>query len=122
MRLPALLLLVPLLCGLTACNEPRVPATSRSDSLTNRTPLAVEVVKVWNQATNRVEGDNDPHVSHYIEVDVVDGPQAGTKLTLPYDAWNVGKEPPERGTRLVIAPADWVQRNNASTGRPFGAW
>lgn len=111
-----------LLFLLTGCNEPRTPAISRSESLRDRAPLQVRVVKVWNQSTDRIESDNDPHVSHFIEVDVIAGERKGDKLTLPFDAWNVGREPPSRGTELVIAPADWVQRDPRSKGREFGAW
>ena len=120
MRLPVPFLAILLV--LSSCNEPRVPATMRGEALRDRAVREVKVVKIWDQGTDRISADSDPHVSHYIEVDVVSGADAGEKLTLPYDAWNVGKEPPARGTVLLMAPADWVQRDPLSQGRQFGAW
>jgi hypothetical protein len=67
-----------------------------------------------------MDNSGDPHVSHYVEVDIVSGKEKGTRMTLPYDEWNVGEAPPSKGTILMMAPADWVKRNPKSQGRPFG--
>lgn len=107
--------------ALAACNEPRVPPTARGEALSDRGVREVTVVKVWDQSSDRIDGGGDPHISHYIEVDIVSGPDKGTKLTLPYDEWNVGKLPPVKGTTLLMTPADWVQLSPSSQGRPaFG--
>ncbi len=122
-RRSALLLAASLvLVVLAACNDARVPPTARAAALHDRTVREVRVVKVWDQVSDRLDADGDPHVSHYIEVDVVSGPDAGKQFTLPFDTWNVGKPPPAVGAVLVMAPADWVQRDPRSQGRAFGEW
>lgn len=108
------------LVGLTGCDDPRVPPLPRNEALSDRTVREVKIVKIWDQSGNRMDNAGDPHVSHYIEVDVISGDEKGTKLTLPYDEWNVGEAPPSKGTTLLVAPADWVKRNPKSQGRPFG--
>jgi hypothetical protein len=62
--------------------------------------------------------DRDENVSHIIEVEVLDGPDQGKVLALPYDEWNVGHRPPRAGERVVVSPSDWVRRDPASHGRP----
>lgn len=111
-----------LILGLVACSEPRVPPIPRGDALADRVIREVTVIKVWDQSTDRLGDAGDPHISHYIEVDVVSGAEKGTRMTLPYDEWNVGQAPPAKGRTLLIAPADWVQRSPTSQGRPFGGW
>jgi hypothetical protein len=119
----SVLTLLTLLVLLAACNDPRVPPISRSDALRDTTVRQVRVVKVWDQVSDRMEADGDPHISHYIEVDVVGGQDDGKKLTLPFDAWNAGIQPPEVGTVLTMCAADWVKPNpKGKTGRQFGDW
>ena len=108
------------LVGLTGCDDPRVPPLPRNEALNDRTVREVKIIKIWDQTGKRMSNAGDPHVSHYIEVDVVSGDEKDTKLTLPFDEWNVGEAPPSKGTILVMAPADWVKRNPKSQGRPFG--
>ncbi len=127
MRYPALCCLAVLLAGmlalLTGCNDARVPPTPRAEALQDKEVREVLVVKVWDQGTDRLGGNNgDPHVSHYIEVDVLSGPGKGKPLTLPYDEWNVGKAPPANGAKLMMAPMDWVRRDPNSQGRPYNGW
>ena len=119
---PVLALLAALVL-LTACNNPRVPPIPRSEALRDTTVRQVRVVKVWDQVSDRMEADGDPHISHYIEVDVVGGQDDGKKLTLPFDAWNAGTPPPAVGTVITMAAADWVRPNaKGKTGRQFGSW
>lgn len=106
---------------LTGCSSARVSPIDRGQALRDRTPREVKVVKVWDQVNDRLDGPTDPQISHYIEVDVLDGPEAGKPMTLPYDRWNTGKEPPSRGDRLVVAPMDWVSRDPHTNGRPYGS-
>lgn len=105
---------------LAGCNSSRVPPIGRGEALRDRIPREVRVVKVWDQVDDRLDGPTDPQISHYIEVDVLDGPEVGKPMTLPYDRWNTGKEPPSRGDRLVMAPSDWVTRDPRTNGRPYG--
>jgi hypothetical protein len=116
----ALLLLPVLFFGLCACNEARVAPTARAQALRDREPREVKVVRVWSQVGERLEQGADPHISHYIEVDVLAGPGAGKPLTLPYDQWNTGRPAPEVGERMMMAPADWVERDARTPGRPYG--
>lgn len=114
-------LALPVLLLLTACSSARVPPISRGEAQRDHIPREVRVVKVWDQVSNRLDGPVDPQISYYIEVDVLDGPEAGKPMTLPYDRWNTGKEPPSKGDRLMMSPADWVLRDPQTKGRPYGA-
>jgi hypothetical protein len=117
--------LLPLLVLLTACStrpDYAAPPLSRSQALARTEVLELKVKKVWNTVHDALDHDREPGISHVIEVEVVAGPGAGTPLTLPYDEWNVGKEPPAAGARVVTAPADWVKRAKDTKGRPFGGW
>ncbi len=126
MRLPALLCcscLAVLLTLVAGCNDSRVPPTPRASALQDKEVREVKVVKVWDQGTDRLDaGGGDPHISHYIEVDVLTGSDKGKALTLPYDEWNVGKAPPVAGQTVMVAPMDWVRRDPNSQGRPFNGW
>ncbi len=114
------LLLLPVLL-LAACGQhPRVDPFPRMAALRDREPREVKVVRVWDQVSDRIEEGADPHVSHWIEVDVLAGPGAGSPMTLPYDQWNTGKAPPAEGDRLMMCPAEWVSRDNRTPGRPYG--
>lgn len=111
------------LAVLTGCNESRVPPTSRGEALQDNEVREVKVIKVWDQGEDRLDsGDGDPHISHYIEVDVLSGKDKGKSLTLPYDEWNVGKAPPATGSTVMVAPMDWVRRDPNSQGRPYNGW
>jgi hypothetical protein len=109
-------LVMSLLCS---CNEARTPPIARRDALSDRTVREVTVIKVWDQVENRVDGMNDPNVSHVVEVDVASGDDKGTQLTFPFDAWSTGKRPPAVGSTVMMCPADWVRRDPRSNGRPF---
>ena len=120
MRVAALLLSATALLVLAACGgeETRVPPTVRAVALSDSAVREVKIVKIYVQAAERI-GDPDPHISHYIDVDVLSGDGAGKPLILPYDTWNVGKPPPAVGTVVVMSPIDWVRRDPAKQGRPF---
>jgi hypothetical protein len=112
-----------LLTTLAACgNSPRTAPLTRAQATARTEVLEMQVVKVWNVVTDALDHDREPGISHCIEVDVLSGSSAGSKLTLPYDEWNVGKAPPPEGTTVVAAPADWVRRSKDSRGKPFGGW
>jgi len=115
----SLTLALVVLVGLSSCDEPRVPPIPRHEAMADRTVREVKIIKVWDQSGNRMSDAGDPHVSHWIEVDIVSGDEQGHPMTLPYDNWSVGEEPPAKGTVLLMAPADWVRRNPKSQGRPF---
>lgn len=102
-------------CGLQA----RTPPLSSSQALGRTEVLEMRVVKVWDTVTDALDHDRDPSVSHIIEVDVLSGSSAGKQLALPYDKWNVGRPPPEEGSIVVAAPADWVKRSRNSRGSAF---
>ena len=61
----------------------------------------------------------EPHVTHLVSVEILDGPQSviGKRITLPYDSYNCGKEPPSPGTEVLIAPSSWLKRDFRSFGR-----
>jgi hypothetical protein len=65
---------------------------------------------------------NDNRVYYVIDVMVEDGPPGlkGEILSLPYDQYNTGAEPPKKGSELVIAPADWVKPNSGAKFKPLG--
>lgn len=94
---------------------------SRSQALAMTEVVELRVVKVWDVVADSFDHDREPQVSHYIDVDVLSGPQGGGQWTLPYDEWNAGR-PPVAGATVTLAPADWVRRTNNSRGRPFGGW
>ncbi len=116
------------LCALILClaccggNATRTPPLNRGQALARTEVLELKIVKVWDVVADALNHDREPGISHYIEVDVLSGSSAGTKLTLPYDEWNAGAKPPAADTIVVAAPADWVRRANNSKGRPFGGW
>ncbi|MBA2480401.1 MAG: hypothetical protein H0V44_07045 [Planctomycetes bacterium] len=122
MRLHSLVLGFAIILLLAACGGPRVKPISRSAALSDPQPREMRVVKVWDQVTEGMDLDRDENISHLIEVEITDGPEKGTVMTLPYDEWNVGQRPPRAGDRVVLAPADWVKRSATSTGRPYGGW
>ena len=118
--LPLLGLLV-LFSGCSTSRDFRVPAYNRDQALVHTEPMELKIVKVWSVTGDALDHDRELGIDYYIEVDVVSGPQAGTKLSLPYDQWNVGKPPPTEGSIVVVAPSDWVKRAKDTKGRPFGS-
>lgn len=110
--------------SLAACaaHGPRERPWTRAEALAATAPLELEVLRVWDVVADALRVGREPGTSHIIEVEVHSGVQAGQRLALPYDEWNVGAPPPPAGTRLVIAPADWVRRAKDSRGRPFTGW
>jgi len=121
-RLPLLALLASILCLVGCGGEARTKPLNRSQAIAKTEVLEVKVVKVWDVVVDALDHDREPGISHYVEVDVLSGSSAGKQMTLPYDEWNVGGPPPEAGTTLVMAPADWVKRSKDSRGRPIGGW
>lgn len=123
MRRSLLVLAAILAVALVGCGQEfRTPALNRQQALSQTEVLEMKVVKVWNVVTDALDHDREPGIGYYVEVDVLSGSNAGAKLTLPYDDWNVGKPPPAVGTRVIAAPADWVKRGRHSKGAAFGGW
>ncbi len=109
--------MVAALAALTACGGPRETPMTRAQAMAATTPRVFKVIKVYDRVEDAIQApDHDLGVSHYIEVDPLDG--IGGRLLLPFDTWNTGKVPPEAGARVVLAPADWVRRDPTSAGRP----
>lgn len=102
--------------------EMRTPPINRGQAASRTEVLEMKVVKVWDVVADALDHDREPGISHYIEVDVLSGSNAGKQLTLPYDEWNVGKQPPATDATVIAAPADWVRRGKDSRGKPFGGW
>lgn len=118
MRRLSLLALLTML--LTACDGPRATVTTRAEALAATTPLRLKVLKVWNN--DRMEWSGEPHISHVIDVEVMDGPEGsvGQVFSLPYDYTYVIVPPPLAGDVVVTTPADWVKQNRERKPRPFG--
>jgi hypothetical protein len=118
MRRLTLLALLAML--LTACDGPRTTVTTRSEANAFTDPLRLKVLKVWYN--DRMEWSDEPHISHVIDVEVLDGPEGsvGKILSLPYDYSYVVLPPPLAGDVVVTAPADWVKQNRERKPRPFG--
>ena len=112
--------LVLLLGGCSTSRDFRVPALNKNQAMARTEVMQLKIVKVWSMVGDALDHDREPGISHYIEVDVISGSQAGSMMSLPYDEWNVGKAPPAEGSIETVAPADWVRRGKNSTGRPFG--
>ncbi|MEK7413228.1 MAG: hypothetical protein AAB263_07915 [Planctomycetota bacterium] len=115
-----LLGLCVLLVGCSTSREFRVPAYNRNQALARTEVMELKVIKVWSVTGDALDHDRELGISHYIEVDVIGGTQAGNMLSLPYDEWNVGKAPPAEGSTVIVAPADWVKRAKDTKGRPSG--
>lgn len=116
--LPALALALALSgCGNTARTTP----LTKEQALSRTEVLEMKVVKVWDVVTDALDHDRDPQVTHIIEVDVLSGSLAGKPLALPFDTWNVNRDPPVEGTTVVAAPADWIKRSRNSKGSAFGS-
>ncbi len=77
-------------------------------AIRDRTAQRVRVVRVYDQDERPIVRQAQATVTHYVEVQVAGVPDAGAYRMLPYDEFLVGQPPPERGTELTIAPADWV--------------
>lgn len=105
-----------------ATRDFRTPPLTRAQAMSRTEVMELRIVKVWDSVNDALDHDREQGISHFIEVDVKSGSQAGKPLTLPYDDWNVGKAPPGEGITVFVAPADWVRRGKDSKGRPFGGW
>jgi hypothetical protein len=116
-RCGVLLVLAALLAG---CAGPRTELMPKAEALKDARVMRVQVVKVYNN--ERMEHTTEFHVSHVVDVDVLEGPDelVGKPLTLPYDIFYVAKPPPAAGEVVVMAPADWVKRNTSGKARGFG--
>jgi hypothetical protein len=114
---PFFFLLILLLSG---CYGPRTTIMPKDEARRDQRVMQVKVVKIYDNSNNDyVQG---PHVSHVIDVDVLDGPSdlIGKPLTLPFDQFYVAKPPPAVGEVVVTTPAAWVTRNADGKQRPFG--
>ena len=114
------ILIASLIMLLAGCDGPREAVTTRAEALTSTTPLRLKVLKVWNN--DRMEWSDEPHISHVVDVEIMDGPEGsvGKFLSLPYDYSYVIVPPPLAGDVVVTAPADWVKQNRERKPRPFG--
>ena len=109
------------LATLAGCGGPRETATTVAQAMATTSPRVYKVIKVYDRVEDAISApDHDPAITQYIEVQRLDGP--GGRELLPYDEWNTGRPPPEAGSRVVIAPADWVKRSPDSAGRPLGGF
>lgn len=112
MRTNHFLLVAIILTCLSACSGgPRQDPTPSADAIHDIRVLRVAVVKVFDNRTR--DYTSDFHISHVVDVDVLDGPGdvSGQHLTLPYDEFNVGQPPPHAGDVVTMTPADWLSRN-----------
>jgi hypothetical protein len=118
MRFLPLILALSLL--LTACGGPSSRVVPRERALNLAQPMQMEVLKVYDG----LQHSRDPHVSHLVEVRILGGAAGsqgavgviGETLTFPYDEWMTGSEPPDAGSVVVAAPADWVRKSAGSKG------
>jgi hypothetical protein len=110
-----------LLLLLAACGGPRQPVLTADQAMAETRRLDVVVVQVFDAVT---EVTGLTQGSHLIEVRVAGGAPEweGRVITLPYDEWAVGRPPPARGTRLRLAPREWLVTDPASKGRPIDGW
>ena len=117
MRLPALFVLLILLAG---CDGPRQELMPKDQALHEVRPFRLRIVKVYNN--QNLDYTREFHISHVIDVDVLDGPEGfiGTALTLPYDLFYVAKPPPQPGDVVTVAPADWLKQARPGKTRGFG--
>ena len=105
--LPGFLLLLPAL-ALVACHgEPRVPPTAYDVAKADTAIRALRIIKIWDMAIEPLE-ERHLFISHFVEVEVEEGPDRGAQLTLPYDDRARRGPPPKVGSRVVVAPATWV--------------
>jgi uncharacterized protein YceK len=118
MRTPTILFMLILL--LSGCDGPRTTLIPRDIAFKDDRVMRVQVVHVYNN--QNLDYTTEFHVSHVIDLDVLDGPPdlIGKPLTLPYDLFNVTIPPPNVGETVVTAPADWGRRNPYGKARGFG--
>ncbi len=106
--------LLPLVCllglALAACGDLRTGVYEPTLARRDQRAMRIKIVSVHDNLGR--DWCADSRVSHVVEVDVLDGPAdlAGKPLTLPYDAFSQGRQPPEIGTEMVVAPADWLKQ------------
>jgi hypothetical protein len=114
------LALFALLLLLAACDGPRQEMTPKDQALHETRPLRLRVVKVYDNLS--LDYTREFHVSHVIDVDVLDAPEGftATQLTLPYDQYYVAKPPPRAGEVVTVAPADWLKQAIPGKTRGFG--
>ncbi len=96
---------------LVGCPHPtlRVAALPYVLASADRTPRTITVIEVHDGITTRPEGAYfRGDVTHWVEVEVLGADGTTTPQTWPYDAQDFGRLPPEPGTTLVVAPAEWL--------------
>ncbi len=109
----AMYVIVPLLALLSGCSQSVRAEPLRRDQAQLDTTIRTLVVRyVWDQVDEPLDdAPREVFVSHYMDVDVVDGPDKGSAMTLPFDVRYAGRPVPKVGERLTAAPADFVPRN-----------
>lgn len=103
------LLILFLLCLLTACQRtPRDPIISYEQAGQFTLPIHLRVLKIF-ETIRTPYIDKTGSVSYLIEVEFLDGREAGKIVTFPFAAWEIGAPPAfNEGDSLTVAPASWV--------------
>ncbi len=114
------LALALLVLALTACGASRSPTLSYQRASIDDRLLTMRVLKVTN-AMDVPEPTSD--TSHLIEVEI-EAPieRHGERITLPYNEWMVGRQPPRRGEIVMATPKYWIRGDGTSRGKPMHGW
>ncbi len=109
------LLIIAFLFTLSSCGGPRYTVIPWSKALKLDALLEMEILVVHDG----LHHSREPHVSHLLEVEILKGPDSliGQRITLPYDRYNTGKQPPGPGEVVYVAPSSWLKRDNKTFGR-----
>jgi hypothetical protein len=113
LALTALALAVLAGCGPAA----RMPPMARTAAQADTQIRTLRVVAVFDQVEKPLDDGRDIFVSHYLDVDVVAGPDVGASLTLPFDERYAGRPVPRPGDTITAAPADLVPRAPSRPGQ-----
>lgn len=92
------------------------PHVSRQQAMVWDDLLTVRVIKVHDLMKCHVS--TAPHLSHLVEVQVIEGPQQylGRTLILPFDNYEATERtPPEADTEVSVIPAMWVRCSRKAT-------
>lgn len=102
-------LVLSLLCLFTACQRtPREPIITYAQAGSYTLPIHFRVLKIFETVRTSYI-DKTGSVSYLIEVEYLDGRDAGKVVTFPFAAWEIGAPPAfNEGDTLTVAPASWV--------------
>ena len=93
------------------------PHVTRQQALAWDDLLTVRVVKVHDLMKCNVS--TAPHLSHLVEVEVIEGPSKylGRKIILPFDNYEAPtRTPPEAGDEVSVIPSTWVSGGRSRRG------